>query len=181
MTIGEYIHQKRISAGLSAEELGTKIGKNRATIYRYENNSIGSLPSDVLIPLANALSISPMDLIQLNQTVPPKASSGIQLGQRIKESRLSQKMTLKTLGHIIGLSESTTKRYEDGQIKSVSIDVIKRFAVALEVAPAYLLGWEPESLSNDESQLIKKYRRLDDVGKDTVNAVFDVQLKRLDE
>ena len=132
-----------------------------------------------IIPLANALSISPMDLIQLNQTVPPKTSSGIQLGQRIKESRLSQKMTLKTLGHIIGLSESTTKRYEDGQIKSVSIDVIKRFAVALEVAPAYLMGWDTSSLSDLEKDLLKKYRALSPAGKATVDAVINVQYANL--
>lgn len=69
MTIGEYIRQKRKEAGLSAEELGKKIGKNRATIYRYENNSIEKLPTNVLIPLANALSITPGDLIKRNENI----------------------------------------------------------------------------------------------------------------
>lgn len=69
MTIGEYIRIKRKEAGLSADELAAKIGKNRATIYRYENNSIEKLPSDVLIPLANALSITPGDLIKRNSSV----------------------------------------------------------------------------------------------------------------
>lgn len=41
-----------------------------------------------------------------------------QIGLRIKESRLIRKMTIKTLGSKVGLSESTAKRYEDGQIKS---------------------------------------------------------------
>lgn len=66
MTIGEYIREKRKEAGLTAEELGAKIGKNRATIYRYENNSIEKLPANVLVPLANALSITPGDLIKRN-------------------------------------------------------------------------------------------------------------------
>lgn len=69
MTIGEYIRIKRKEAGLSAEELGAKIGKNRATIYRYENNSIEKLPTDVLIPLANALSVTPGDLIKRNTSI----------------------------------------------------------------------------------------------------------------
>lgn len=102
-----------------------------------------------------------------------------QIGLRIKESRLMRKMTLKTLGSKVGLSESTAKRYEDGQIKSVSIDVIKRFATALEVPPAYLMGWDNSTFSDVEKDLIKKYRSLDDVGRATVNAVIDVQLKRL--
>ena len=37
MTRGERIKQLRKALGLSAEELGTLIGKTRATIYRYEN------------------------------------------------------------------------------------------------------------------------------------------------
>ena len=48
------------------------------------------------------------------------------VGSRIKEMRKSRKMTLKELGEHIGLSESNTKRYEDGQIKTVGIDIIKR-------------------------------------------------------
>ena len=35
--------------------------------------------------------------------------------------------------------------------------------------------------SEKELSLLKKYRRLDDVGKATVDAVIDVQLKRLHE
>lgn len=102
-----------------------------------------------------------------------------QIGLRIKESRLMRKMTLKTLGSKVGLSESTAKRYEDGQIKSVSIDVIKRFAIALEVSPAYLMGWDTSALTDSERSLVKKYRRLDDVGKATVDAVINVQYEIL--
>lgn len=76
MTIGEYIRQKRKEAGLSAEELGKKIGKNRATIYRYENNSIEKLPANVLVPLANALSITPGELIKRNGDNSPSLPAG---------------------------------------------------------------------------------------------------------
>lgn len=76
MTIGEYIRQKRKEAGLSAEELGKKIGKNRATIYRYENNSIEKLPANVLVPLANALSITPGELIKRNGDDSPSLPAG---------------------------------------------------------------------------------------------------------
>lgn len=76
MTIGEYIRLKRKEAGLSAEELGKKIGKNRATIYRYENNSIEKLPANVLVPLANALSITPGELIKRNGNDSPSLPAG---------------------------------------------------------------------------------------------------------
>ena len=59
MTIGERIKQRRKELGLSVDELADKLGKNRATIYRYESNEIEKLPTTVLEPLADALGVSP--------------------------------------------------------------------------------------------------------------------------
>ena len=63
MTIGERIKRRRIELGLSVDELAKKLGKNRATIYRYESGSIKDLPMTILDPLANALMTSPADLM----------------------------------------------------------------------------------------------------------------------
>lgn len=71
-----------------------------------------------------------------------KSQYNRRVGSRIKEMRKSRKMTLKELGEHIGLSESNTKRYEDGQIKTVGIDIIKKIALALDVPASYLTGWE---------------------------------------
>ena len=59
MTIGERIKQRRKDLGLSVDELADKLGKNRATIYRYESNEIEKLPTTVLEPLADVLGVSP--------------------------------------------------------------------------------------------------------------------------
>ena len=53
-TIGERIHKRRLELGLSVDDLAAALGKNRATVYRYENSSISNLPSGVLEPLARA-------------------------------------------------------------------------------------------------------------------------------
>lgn len=63
MTIGEFVKSRRKELGLTVDELAEKMGKNRATIYRYESNYIKKLPSTVLVPLANALQVTPADLI----------------------------------------------------------------------------------------------------------------------
>ena len=55
MTIGDRIKQRRLELGLSADELGQRINKNRATIYRYESNDIENLPTTVIPSLAKAL------------------------------------------------------------------------------------------------------------------------------
>lgn len=77
MTIGEFVKSRRKELGLTVDELAEKMGKNRATIYRYESNYIKKLPSTVLIPLANALQVTPADLINAGneKTISPDISS----------------------------------------------------------------------------------------------------------
>lgn len=68
MNIGQKIKARRLALGLSADELGQLIGKNRATIYRYENNDIENLPTTALEPLAKALGVSPSYLMGWNSS-----------------------------------------------------------------------------------------------------------------
>nr|DAG05025.1 MAG TPA: helix-turn-helix domain protein [Siphoviridae sp. ctuy39] len=63
MTIGQRIKNRRICLGLSVDEVALKLGKNRATIYRYEKDDIKDLPITVLEPLANVLETTPADLM----------------------------------------------------------------------------------------------------------------------
>ena len=63
MTIGERIKQRRLELGLSADDVALALGKNRATIYRYESNDIEKLPTTVLEPLAEVLKTTPADLM----------------------------------------------------------------------------------------------------------------------
>ena len=48
---------------MSADDLGRALGKNRATIYRYENGDIEKLPLDILEPIAAALQTTPQYLM----------------------------------------------------------------------------------------------------------------------
>lgn len=63
MTIGERIKNRRIELGLSVEEVAKKLGKNRATVYRYEKDDIKDLPITLLEPLAKVLETTPADLM----------------------------------------------------------------------------------------------------------------------
>lgn len=64
------------------------------------------------------------------------------VGLRIRAERQNKHLTLKELGTLVGISESTTQRYEKGQIKSVDINIMKKFADALEIPTERLLGWD---------------------------------------
>ena len=63
MKIGERIKRRRLEIGLSVDQLAEVIGKNRATIYRYESNEIEKFPLDILYPLAEALRTTPAYLM----------------------------------------------------------------------------------------------------------------------
>ena len=59
MTIGERIKKHRKAIGMSAKTLAERIGKSAATIYRYENGDIRNLDSRILLPIADALGVTP--------------------------------------------------------------------------------------------------------------------------
>ena len=63
MTIGERIKARRIELGMSVEELGKRLGKNRTTVYRYETGYIENLPIDILEPIAAVLQTTPAYLM----------------------------------------------------------------------------------------------------------------------
>ncbi|WP_242324511.1 helix-turn-helix domain-containing protein [Faecalibaculum rodentium] len=63
MAVGERIKERRKALGMSAEQLGKIIGRNRATIYRYEKGDIEELPYTIMIPLSKALRTTPEYLL----------------------------------------------------------------------------------------------------------------------
>ena len=63
MEIGMRIKQRRKELGMSAEKLGELLGKNRATIFRYENGYIENLPLEIIEPIAKALRTTPQYLM----------------------------------------------------------------------------------------------------------------------
>lgn len=63
MIVGKRIKQRRKELGISADELGKKLGKDRSTIYRYEKGDIENMPLDILEPIASALKTTPQYLM----------------------------------------------------------------------------------------------------------------------
>lgn len=67
MAIGQRIKQRRKELKMSADELGSRLGKDRSTIYRYEKGDIENLPLDILEPIAKALQTTPQYLMGWEQ------------------------------------------------------------------------------------------------------------------
>lgn len=63
MTTGERIRQLRIEHDMTQEELGAKIGVQKAAIYKYETGLIVNLKRSTIEKLAIALSTTPTYLM----------------------------------------------------------------------------------------------------------------------
>lgn len=81
------------------------------------------------------------------------------IGEKIYELRKMKGMTLEELGNKIGVGKSTVRKWETGFIANMRRDKIMLIAKALEVSPAYLMGWN-ESDMNDDDVIIPVYGRV---------------------
>lgn len=70
------------------------------------------------------------------------------IGDRINKKRLEKGMTLEELGRKVGVSKVTIHKYESKVITNIPSDRIEAMAKALNVSPAYLMGWN-DSPSED--------------------------------
>nr|WP_288697847.1 helix-turn-helix transcriptional regulator [uncultured Allisonella sp.] len=112
-----------------------------------------------------------------------------EIGRRIRARRLELHLSQDELAKLAGYkSRSSINKIEQGK-NDIPQTKIQDIATALSTTVAYIMGAEPNiptpdvavDASEKELSLLEKYRRLDDVGKATVDAVIDVQLKRLHE
>ena len=53
-----------------------------------------------------------------------------EVGERIKKARKAKKMSMKHLGELVHLHESTISRYEKGGIMALDVEKLKEFARA---------------------------------------------------
>ena len=100
------------------------------------------------------------------------------IGERIKRLRSKKNMTLEELGNQVGVGKSTVRKWETGMIANMRRDKIAKLADALDVSPAYLMGWKDNSMetnqtaspftqcqTKDEESLVLSYRELNDINK----------------
>ncbi|NLB91162.1 MAG: helix-turn-helix transcriptional regulator [Clostridiales bacterium] len=64
------------------------------------------------------------------------------LKDKIRNRRKELDMTLEDVSKKVGVSAQTIQKYESGLISNIPSDRIEALAEALEVSPAYLMGWD---------------------------------------
>ena len=64
------------------------------------------------------------------------------IGKRIAARRKEMKLTQPELGTLCGTTKQTIFKYENEIVTNIPLDRLEKIALALDVTPAYLMGWE---------------------------------------
>ncbi len=65
-------------------------------------------------------------------------------GDRIKNLRINNKMTLEEAGEKIGVSKQTLYKYENNIITNIPFDKIEGLAKLFHISPAVIMGWDKD-------------------------------------
>lgn len=80
----------------------------------------------------------------------------IKLGINVRRCRESIHLTQEQLGEMVGLSKGTISKYEDGQIKKMSLDLLAALTRALKVHADELIGEEEQTETDKVLEMIKR-------------------------
>ena len=105
-------------------------------------------------------------------------------GQRIKEYRESNKLTLAEIENMTRIPAQTINRYELGR-RIPKIDTAIQVAERLQLNPLWLFGYDTDQLHNlnqtaidkNTLNLIERYAQLDEIDKIRVSERIDVMLE----
>ena len=75
------------------------------------------------------------------------------LGNNLRFYRKQQGLTLKEMSEKLDITLATYQKYETGQIKHIDIEIIKKFANALNISAAILLDWQEEKEKTEKEMV----------------------------
>ena len=101
-------------------------------------------------------------------------------GDKLKKARISAKLKQSELAKILNTTNTTISNWENN-VSKPDLDTIEYICGALSVPASYFFN-SPDSVvkvfTPAEQEHIKKYRGLDDHGKDIVDTVLDKEYNR---
>lgn len=81
---GEKIKHLRLLAGLSQEELGRRVGVQRAAINKYEKGTVENIPIKTIEKIASVLDVSPTYLVGWSESDPSHLSWEVRVLRGVK-------------------------------------------------------------------------------------------------
>ena len=105
------------------------------------------------------------------------------IGDKIRLHRKALGMNQTELGLRLGVQTNAVSKWECGRVEDIPMSKVKGMALLFGVKISYLIDDEIElcingtapSLSPDESDLLHKYRRLDDAAKGRIRHMVDYE------
>lgn len=95
-------------------------------------------------------------------------------GDRLKKARVSKKLKQSELAQMLAVRNTTISNWEKG-ISNPDVEIVSLICRVLDVPASYFFddSTSKEVLSFSEKEHLKKYRSLEDHGKDIVNTILD--------
>lgn len=115
------------------------------------------------------------------------------ISKKLKNRRKEIGLTMLELAQKVGVSEATISRWESGDIANMRRDKIASLANALQVTPAFIMGWDeteplsaikhsPEEITLDDFSYAM-YNEMKELSEEDKKALLDMAKifkKRLD-
>ena len=104
-------------------------------------------------------------------------------GEKLKQARISKKLTQKQLSDKLDVSNTVISNWEKN-INRPDVDILEVMCGILDIEPNSLFNVknnDNSTYSLVEKKLVSDYRRLDAHGKKAVNVIMNVELERIDK
>ncbi|MGF6376884.1 repressor LexA [Clostridiales Family XIII bacterium PM5-7] len=98
--IGERIRILRTGLNITQEELGNKVGVQRAAINKYEKGVVSNIKRDIQIKLADALCIDPATLFYDEEFMPELYSVALEKSIPVIDNRQLSAVRIPVLGRV---------------------------------------------------------------------------------
>ena len=100
-------------------------------------------------------------------------------GNRIKQMREHQNLTIEKAAELCDCSESTWKQYERGE-RLPSVPKLKNICLALKVKPEYIYGPELDGLQKELSDIEQVKLKIEQLSPDDIAVIKAAIEKRLE-
>lgn len=100
-------------------------------------------------------------------------------GSRLKKARKMQKLTQVELANKLGVANTSICGWESDKSRPDESLVLKLCDI-LSLTPAYLMGYSPEAMSPEETEIMRKIRMLDPIGRQAVENLIDLEYSRVE-
>lgn len=135
--IGDRIRQRRGELGLTQEELASKIGTIKQTVYKYEHGVVSNIPSNRLAEIASALAVPADFLLNGNE---PDNEVKMSIGEKIGELALAEGMNLRQLAIKADVPYNTVYALVKRSSNRIEWETLEKIAAALGVSAQDLRG-----------------------------------------